>query len=72
MLTPRPPASGSLWPLRFDASSLPADAALVDGLARLALVARRHHCEVWLTGPSPELLELIEFMGLAEVLRRTA
>ncbi len=59
-----------LWPLRCDASSLPAEAEMVDSLARVALVARRHGCELWLIEPGPELLELIGFMGLADVLRQ--
>jgi ABC-type transporter Mla MlaB component len=45
------------------------DAIAVDALARLALVARRHGCEVRLRGACPELLELVGLMGLADVLR---
>ena len=61
-------------PLRLacDASLLPADAAVVDNLARVALVARRHGCELWLVAPSPELRELIGFMGLEEALPQDA
>ena len=69
MLSSRASASGLPWPLRCDAQSLPADAALVDALARVALVARRHGCELWLCDAGPELRELIDFMGLSDVLR---
>ena len=44
------------------------DAVLVDAIARLALAARRHRCRIRLRGASQELLELIEFAGLGEVL----
>jgi ABC-type transporter Mla MlaB component len=46
-----------------------ADAVAVDALARLALAARRSHCEVRLRGASPELLGLVELIGLSGVLR---
>jgi ABC-type transporter Mla MlaB component len=46
-----------------------ADAVAVDALARLALAARRSGCDVRLCGASPELLGLVELLGLAEVLR---
>jgi ABC-type transporter Mla MlaB component len=45
-----------------------ADAVAVDALARLALAARRSHCEVRLRGASPELLGLVELIGLSGVL----
>lgn len=63
---------GADSPLRLlcDARQLPVDAAAVDRLARIALVARRHGCQLWLTGCSPELRELIAFMGLEEALPR--
>lgn len=62
--------SGTRSPLmlRCDASELPADAAVVDSLARIALVARRHGCALSLSGCSTELRELIVFMGLEEAL----
>lgn len=69
MVSSSQPASGLPWPLRCDAGELPADAGLVDALARVALVARRHGCELWLCDAGPELRELIDFMGLADVLR---
>ena len=44
-----------------------ADAVAVDALARLALAAHRHGSQVRLGGACEELLELITFMGLADV-----
>ena len=44
------------------------DAVTVDALARLQLAARSYGCKVHLRGASPELLELVAFMGLADVL----
>jgi ABC-type transporter Mla MlaB component len=46
-----------------------ADAVAVDALARFVLAARHNRCEVRLRGASPELLGLVELIGLAEVLR---
>jgi len=51
-----------------DVSGIAADAVAVDALARLQLAARRHGCTVRLRGASPELLELVAFMGLQDVL----
>lgn len=48
-----------------------ADAVAADALARLALAARRLGCEISLQGSSPQLRELLAFMGLAEVLPET-
>jgi hypothetical protein len=44
-------------------------AATIDQIARLNLAARRCSCELQLNDASPELLELIGFVGLAGVLR---
>jgi ABC-type transporter Mla MlaB component len=44
------------------------DAVTVDALARLQLAARRHGCQIRLRNASPELLELVAFMGLTDVL----
>ena len=44
------------------------DAVIVDALARLQLAARRRGCEVRLRNVSPELRELVAFMGLIAVL----
>jgi len=45
------------------------EAGTVGALARLQLTARRLGCDVRLRGPSPELCELLDLCGLAEVLR---
>lgn len=44
------------------------DAATVDALARLQLAARRFGCRVHLRGASAELRQLVDFMGLTDVL----
>jgi ABC-type transporter Mla MlaB component len=51
-----------------DVTGVEPDAVTVDALARLQLAARRHGCQVRLRNPSRELLELVRFMGLSEVL----
>ena len=51
-----------------DVSSVDVDAVTVDALARLQLAARRHGCRVRLRHASSELLELVAFMGLSDVL----
>ena len=49
-------------------SGIEPDAVTVDALARLQLAAQRHSCQVRLREASPELLELVAFMGLCDVL----
>jgi len=44
------------------------DAVTVEALARLQLAAGRHGCQVRLRHASDELLELVDFMGLTDVL----
>jgi ABC-type transporter Mla MlaB component len=51
-----------------DASGVPADAVTVDALARLQLAARRYGCQVRLRNASADLLDLLAFMGLEDVL----
>ena len=51
-----------------DVCSVDPDAVTVDALARLQLGARRQGCHVRLRGASPALRELVEFMGLSQVL----
>jgi ABC-type transporter Mla MlaB component len=51
-----------------DVAGVAADAVAVDALARLQLAARRHGCQVRLERASDELLALVAFMGLADVL----
>lgn len=51
-----------------DVTGVVPDAVTVDALARLQLAARRHGRQVRLRNASPELLELVGFMGLHDVL----
>ena len=51
-----------------DVRGVEPDAVTVDALARLQVAARRHGCQVRLRHASDELLELVSFMGLADVL----
>jgi len=51
-----------------DVRGVEPDAVTVDALARLQLAARRYGCRVHLRGASHELLELLAFMGLSDVL----
>ena len=51
-----------------DVSSVDVDAVTVDALCRLQLAAHRHGCQVRLRGASSELLDLVAFMGLTDVL----
>src|ERR687892_2321431 len=51
-----------------DVHAIEPDAVTVDALCRLQLAARRHGCQVRLRHASDELLELLAFMGLENVL----
>ncbi len=51
-----------------DVRGVEPDAVTVDALARLQLAARRHGCQVRLRHASSDLLELLAFMGLSDVL----
>ena len=51
-----------------DVQDVQPDAVTVEALARLQLAARRTGCTVRLRGASRELLELVTFMGLTDVL----
>ena len=51
-----------------DVSGIDVDAVTIDALARLQLAARRHGCQVRLRHASTDLLELLDFMGLTDVL----
>lgn len=44
------------------------DLALLDALARLQLAARRLGCSIRLRNPCPELCELLDLVGLADLL----
>lgn len=47
------------------------DAAALDAVARLALTARRFGAAVELRNACPNLVELLEFAGLSDVIRAT-
>ncbi len=51
-----------------DVAGVDPDGVTVDALARLQLAARRHGCQVRLRNASDELLDLLDFMGLQDVL----
>jgi ABC-type transporter Mla MlaB component len=51
-----------------DVRSVAPDAVTVDALARLQLAAHRNGRKVRLQNASPELLELVAFMALGDVL----
>ena len=53
---------------RCDVRGVEPDAVTVDALARLQLAARRHRCTVHLVNASRELIDLVAFMGRADVL----
>jgi hypothetical protein len=52
-----------------DVSGAACNAPTVDALAQLQLAARRRGCRLRIRQASAELLDLIAFMGLREVLR---
>jgi len=49
-----------------DVHGVDCDAVTVDALARLQLAAQRTGCRVHLRGACPDLVELVEFMGLRD------
>lgn len=51
-----------------DVCEVEPDAVAVEALARLQLAARRSGCQIRLQRATPALCELVEFMGLADVL----
>ena len=51
-----------------DVHGVEPDAVTVDALARLQLAARRYACRVRLRNASEDLLDLVAFMGLDDVL----
>jgi ABC-type transporter Mla MlaB component len=51
-----------------DVSGVVPDAVTIDALARLQLAARRQGCQVRLRHASRELIRLVAFMGLQDVL----
>lgn len=65
LVSPHPPRARIL---RLDAADVDADAAGLDSLARLALLARRCGYRLVIDGASPDLTDLIELAGLSEAL----
>ena len=51
-----------------DVGAVDPDCVTVDALARLQLAARRHGCQVRLCHASDDLLDLVAFMGLRDIL----
>lgn len=51
-----------------DVTGVEPDGVTVDALARLQLAARRYGCQVRLRNASVELVALVSFMGLRDVL----
>jgi ABC-type transporter Mla MlaB component len=51
-----------------DVRGVPVDAVTVDALARLQLAAYRKGCRIRLLHASQDLRDLVEFMGLGDVL----
>lgn len=51
-----------------DVRSVAPDAVTVDALARLQMAARRRGCSIQLWGASAHLRNLVELMGLDEIL----
>jgi ABC-type transporter Mla MlaB component len=60
-------ASGNA--LACDVTGVAADAVCVEALARLQLAARRKGCVITLRHAAPELVDLVAFLGLGDVLR---
>jgi ABC-type transporter Mla MlaB component len=55
--------------VRCEVAGVKADVVAIDALAHVALAARRRGCGVRLCGASEELLALVAFLGLADLLR---
>jgi hypothetical protein len=53
-----------------DVRDVPADAVTVEALGRLQLAAQRYGCRVELANASADLVDLVAFMGLADVFAR--
>lgn len=58
--------------LTCDVDRVAPDAVTVEALARLQLAARRTGCVITLRSASVELLDLVRFLGLGDVLRTEA
>jgi ABC-type transporter Mla MlaB component len=51
-----------------DVRGVEPDAVTVDALCRLQLASRRQRCQIRLRNASDELLRLVAFMGLSDIL----
>jgi len=51
-----------------DVGAVAPDAGAIDALCRMRLAARRRGCQLRLRDPSAELLELLDLMGLSDVM----
>ena len=56
------------WPLVCEDGRV--DLGAVNALARMQLQARREGCTVWLRHACPDLIELLELVGLLQVIRQ--
>jgi hypothetical protein len=56
------------WPLVCEDGRV--DLGAVNDLARMQLQARREGCTVWLRHACPDLIELLELVGLLQVIRQ--
>ena len=60
-------AEVACWPLVWEDGRV--DLGAVNAVARLQLQARRQGCTVWLRHACPDLIELLELVGLTQVLQ---
>jgi ABC-type transporter Mla MlaB component len=61
-------SAGRVRVVLCDVRGVEPTAGSVDALARLQLAAKRAGCQVRLRNASPELLRLVDFLGLSDVL----
>jgi hypothetical protein len=54
--------------LSCDVASVPSDAVTIEALALLQLAARRQNCRILLRNASADLVGLVAFLGLGDVL----
>jgi hypothetical protein len=68
---PRPPRPDDrvVSVVEYDVQGARPDAVTVAVLARLELIARRYGCTLQLRNASAELLDVVDFMGLGEILK---
>lgn len=61
-------ARGNGGRVHCDVADVAATAVTVEALSRLQLAARKYNCQVRLRNASPDLLQLVAFLGLSDVL----